>query len=238
MRVPLTPVLESASQLEALARGGSWTLEFPSQTCTWSAGLWALLGIEPGSVAASPAALLAFVVPQDRRRVAAALRRLLRDGKPYELTYRVQLPSGLEQIVLQAAYMRYHATGEPAYAVGTLVDFTVQQHTRKKLDDATATLIATWEHVPEGQLLVDVATGIVVDANPFVERVRGRARADIAERLSPFSSRRRAANAPRRSWPAASTNQCAALKPRCSVQTRCLRPRFRRAARFASVAGC
>ena len=44
---------------------------------------------------------------------------------------------------------------------------------------AAATLTAVWEHVPDGLLLVDAATGTVVDANPFAEAILARGRDDL-----------------------------------------------------------
>jgi putative nucleotidyltransferase with HDIG domain/PAS domain S-box-containing protein len=55
----------------------------------------------------------------------------------------------------------------------------VRRSAPREFDGAATTLLAVWEHVPEGLLLVDAVTATIVDANPFAERVLGRGREDI-----------------------------------------------------------
>lgn len=59
----------------------------------------------------------------------------------------------MESIVLQRARTTFGVDGEPLQAFRTLVDITSRQRIRRKLDDATATLMAVWEHVPESRIL-------------------------------------------------------------------------------------
>jgi putative nucleotidyltransferase with HDIG domain/PAS domain S-box-containing protein len=173
------PALQSAAEMEAIVHAGSWAVVHPGMQCRWSPGLYALLELEPGTVEPSLHAWAEYVHADDREAVLEALGASVRTHEPFEISHRIRTPSGLTKIVLQRARTTYGADGAPAYTVATLVDITSQQRIRKKLDDATAKLMAVWEHVPEGLLLVDTVTGTIVDANPFAEAILARAPSDI-----------------------------------------------------------
>lgn len=165
--------------METIVNAGSWAVVHPSLRCRWSPGLYALLELEPDSVEPSLEAWAEYVHRDERDFVVDALYASVRSHEPFEVIHRIVLASGLTKIVLQRARTTYGPGGEPASTVATLVDITSQQRIRKKLDDATAKLMAVWEHVPEGLLLVDGATGTIVDANPFAETILARRPADI-----------------------------------------------------------
>ena len=169
----------SLASIEEIVHAGSWALKFSTSRCTWSAGLLALLDGEPGSLEPTIEALLALVHSDDRAGVTAAWRAAREEQTPFEVIHRVCLANGVTKIVLHRAITNYGGDGKPIDAVGILVDITNQQLTRKKLDDATATLMAVWEHVPEGLILVDAASGTVTDGNPFAERILQRDHAHL-----------------------------------------------------------
>ncbi|MHB8145740.1 MAG: PAS domain-containing protein, partial [Vulcanimicrobiaceae bacterium] len=157
---------KNLADIELIVHAGTWATRYPSQTCFWSSGLYALLGVEPSSAPPSHDALMLFVHPDDRKAVADAFTSSMLDREPVEVIHRLQLPDGRTRVVLQRASISYGDDGRPAEVTGILIDITSQQLTRQKLDETTAKLMAVWEHVPQGLLLIDSATGIVVDANP------------------------------------------------------------------------
>jgi PAS domain S-box-containing protein len=173
------PELASAVEMESIVHAGNWALAHATMRCRWSPGLFALVDVEPGSVDPAPQTLADYIHPDDREDVLAGLRRSVLLREPYEAVHRIRSTGGLTKIVLQRARTTFGASGEPLQTFGTLVDITGQQRIRRKLDDATATLMAVWEHVPEGLLLVDAVSGTVADANPFAEAILARGRDDI-----------------------------------------------------------
>ena len=193
-----TPESLNASKLESIVQAGSWTMEHATGQCTWSGGLYALLDIAPAHSPPSYELLSSVVHPDDRRNVAAAWREAHVERAPFELIHRLRLPNGLTKIVLQRAQTSYDVAGSPVQTVGMLVDITREQLTRRKLDAATAKLMAVWEHVPEGLALIDAATGELIEVNPQAEHLLGADQAALAgvhyTKLFP-PKRRRAARA-------------------------------------------
>jgi len=193
-----TPESLNASKLESIVQAGSWTMEHATGQCTWSGGLYALLDIAPAHSPPSYELLSSVVHPDDRRNVAAAWREAHVERAPFELIHRLRLPNGLTKIVLQRAQTSYDVAGSPVQTIGMLVDITREQLTRRKLDAATAKLMAVWEHVPEGLALIDAATGELIEVNPQAEHLLGADQAALAgvhyTKLFP-PKRRRAARA-------------------------------------------
>lgn len=187
----------SSESIEAIVHAGSWSIDYTTLHCAWSRGLHALLEIEPGSIEPTYNALRAFVHPNDHAEVDAAWGTAHDDGQPFEVIHRLCAANGLTKIVLHRAIETLGDDGRPVGAVGILVDITNQQLIRQKLDDATATLMAVWEHVPEGLVLVDAATGAVADSNPFADHILGRDHATLTGthfmQLFPPDRRERAA---------------------------------------------
>jgi len=167
------PRMQSPIDIESIVHAGSWTIDYSTQQCAWSPGLYALLDLDPAVFVPAPDALAHLVHPDDDEIVAAAWHAAHVDHAPFELIHRLRLGNGLTKIVLQRANTTYRADGVPADSVGILVDITSQQLVRRKLDDATAKLMAVWEHVPEGLALVDLIDGSIVEINPFAEEMLG-----------------------------------------------------------------
>jgi PAS domain S-box-containing protein len=165
--------MQSSIDIESIVHAGSWAVDYSAQCCTWSPGLYALLDLDPATFEPVPDALTPLIHPDDRDAVALTWHDAHLERAPFELIHRLRLPNGLTKIVLQRANTTYREDGVPLSAVGILVDITSQQLVRRKLDDATAKLMAVWEHVPEGLALVDLRTGGLVEINPFAEELLG-----------------------------------------------------------------
>lgn len=165
------PRMQDPIDIESIVHAGSWTIDYSTHQCSWSPGLYALLDVDPAIFVPAPDALAAVVHPEDRESVSDAWHEAHLERTSFELIHRLRLANGLTKIVLQRANTIYRDDGVPQSGVGILVDITNQQLVRRKLDDATAKLMAVWEHVPEGLALVDLGTGAILEINPFAERL-------------------------------------------------------------------
>jgi PAS domain S-box-containing protein len=165
--------------IEEMVHAGTWAHNFATSRCTWSAGLLSLLGASPASLKASTEALFALVHEDDRAAVTTAWDEARLQRAPFEMIHRLSLADGRTKIVLHRAVTHYRNDGTALDTSGILVNITNQQLIRTKLDDATATLMAVWEHVPEGLILVEAGSGTVTDANPFAERILGLNHEDV-----------------------------------------------------------
>jgi PAS domain S-box-containing protein len=186
--------MQSPIDIESIVHAGSWTVDYSTRQCAWSPGLYALLDVDPVTFVPAPDTLAHLVHPDDEEIVEAAWHAAHVERAPFELIHRLRLDNGLTKIVLQRANTTYRDDGVPTEAVGILVDITSQQLVRRKLDDATAKLMAVWEHVPEGLALVDLSNGSIVEINPFAEEMLGLHQEEIAGRhySSLFPEERRA----------------------------------------------
>lgn len=79
---------------EALAQVGSVEWRSDSGTYVSSPGMWALLGVEPGSLPMDEDTLFARVHPDDVARVESAYARLLKDRLTTSLDFRIVRPDG------------------------------------------------------------------------------------------------------------------------------------------------
>ncbi len=166
---------DGASDIEALAGAGTWSQEAGSDGSFWSAGMYSLLEVDT-STRASHDAFIRHIHPDDRSRWVDAFNEAIAARDSLELTHRIVTGTNRIRLTISRATGHYDAqSGALCYSVGVLIDITNQQSVRKKLDDATARLMAVWEHSQEGLLLVDERNEIV-DCNPSVERMllRGR----------------------------------------------------------------
>ncbi len=172
-------LLEGAAEVEASTGAGTWSLTFASNSSVWSPGLFRLFELDREAVPASQSTLLAHIHPDDREGWQAEFDRAVRQREYFEHTHRIVTATKRTRTVLSRGFAHFEpGADEPLYAVGTMVDITNTQLVRKKLDDATAQLMAVWEHVQEGLVIVAMDRTIV-DCNPSFERIVARSRAEL-----------------------------------------------------------
>jgi len=166
------------SELEAIVNAGTWAMRRATGEQTWSQGTYRLLDLDL-AIPASFDQLIACVHVDDRERFHRAFEEALIDREPLEITHRFVLADGSEKLVLHRIETTYDVTGAPDRSVGGIVDITRQQRTRLRLDDATARLIAVWEHAQDALFLADTGSAGLVDVNPRAEALTGRTRAEL-----------------------------------------------------------
>jgi diguanylate cyclase (GGDEF)-like protein len=153
LAVALANTRRRAGELARLARLGSWELDCATGRMRWSPGLFALLGVSPGS-APTADGLLAVVHPEDRPVVASALERAAA-GSGGTLDFRVVHPGG------EVRWLHVRATasgraGQPARSVcGSVQDVTDRREAEAGLRQALSLLEATLDATADGILVVD-----------------------------------------------------------------------------------
>ncbi len=124
------------AEAERIADMGSWERDHITGESHWSAGLYHILGIPPGTppevaYAASPER----VHPDDESAVQATIARALQSGEPAEYTYRIVLPSGEMRFLNGRTRMVQDAGGRTVRTYGMVQDITEQTRTRQALDE-------------------------------------------------------------------------------------------------------
>ncbi len=125
---------------QAVARVGSWRLDFGSNVLTWSEETSRMFGVEPGS-RLNLSDFIELVHPEDRERMQAAWRAALK-GEVYETEHRV-LGFDQEIWVQERAEIFFNEKGEPVEAVGTVFDVT-QRKQLETLLQSESDMASAW----------------------------------------------------------------------------------------------
>ncbi|MBD2578042.1 PAS domain S-box protein [Oscillatoria sp. FACHB-1406] len=131
---------ERLQEAQRIARIGNWEREIPSDTRYWSEEVFRILEIDPQQSGASFQAFLDLVHPDDAPIVEETYNRHLRDGRPYSIVYRLQMPDGRIKHVQAQCETTYSADGTPLISRGAVQDITQQQEAEIRRDRAEAAL--------------------------------------------------------------------------------------------------
>jgi PAS domain-containing protein len=160
---------------ETAASIGSWSWSRGLHHWSWSDGLWALFGIERGSVDPTYPAFLEIVHPHDRTHFSAALERAFSSEGEHTVDHRIVRPDRSVRVVKSAIEAVFGRDGRPLRLVGTTRDITMiaeaqEQHVR--LAALVELAAKEWRMTCDA---VD-ATLIVSDANGTILRLNEAAR--------------------------------------------------------------
>ncbi|HTC54204.1 MAG TPA: EAL domain-containing protein [Steroidobacteraceae bacterium] len=190
------------NEAQRIAKVGSWTWDFPTDTHWWSDELYRMLEVEPDTGERPYDRFLAMVHPQDRPRLAQARKRTLagEDGDPADV--RIRLASGEERVIQARGRATLDAQGRPLIAHGTLQDITEQRVTQTALkltelryrETQRLAKIGNWEwDLTNGkswwsdelyQILEEDPAQYPADFDRFLQRVHPADRADLQRRQS------------------------------------------------------
>lgn len=123
--------LRLLEQSEKVAELGNWDYELATGTFRWSAGMYRLFGLAPGTPV-SPTIYLDFVVEEDRPIAERLVRHLHEGSAGFEKTLRLQVGQQLKTLHLKAM-MLYDEQGHPARMLG--VDLDISELKRLEADN-------------------------------------------------------------------------------------------------------
>ncbi len=115
---------------QRIGRVGSWELDATDLEMVWSAETFRVLGLAPGEEKTSLEIFSLFVHPDEHTSVMEQLRGAAEAGEPFDLFYRVVLPTGGQRHV--------QLRGEPIESApgrmhGTIQDVTEQHRTQEEI---------------------------------------------------------------------------------------------------------
>jgi PAS domain S-box-containing protein len=153
-----------ALALEAAA-AGLWDFDPLARTTYFSPGFAALLGY-PDVLALKEGFHFAEALhPEERERALAALRRSLREGAPFDETYRLRRHDGGYRWFRGIGRHFHDETHQTERFVGILLDVTAQRQAEEALRESEARFRRMFEHHASPMLLIDPESGAIVDAN-------------------------------------------------------------------------
>ena len=111
--------------------------------------------------------------PDDRAHFGSVLRAAQRDGKPFDVTYRVLRPDGEVRHVRELGEPILGEAGRLIRSVGTIQDITEQKRVEEALRESEALFRAFVDTIPVEVIIRD-AEGRFLFANPAWENMAGR----------------------------------------------------------------
>lgn len=145
--------------VEEVVGAGCWSTDLITGIGHWSAGMYRLLGIEPGSVTPSHQLFREFIHPDDRRNLRNDWPQWALDGLSWNNEFRVIRTNGaVRWLASKAEVVRRDEAGRSVRAAGVLIDITARkedQRGRRLVRDRYVALSRTlssivWVTGPDG----------------------------------------------------------------------------------------
>ena len=161
---------------------GRWNWIIATGELVWSPECLALYGLPPGA-AITYEKFLALLHPEDRGRVAEALRRAIENGTRYDEEKRVLWPDGTVRWTVSRGQVYYDAAGRPARMTGVTFDITdrkrmLAQALRAQRMDSIGTLAGGIAHD-----LNNVLAPILMSIETLRDLVRNEEDAEVLDTL-------------------------------------------------------
>jgi PAS domain S-box-containing protein len=166
---------------QRIAGLGNWELHCATGAVRWSAEASRIFGVVDHVSGGDYDSLLAFVHPEDRDAVKAAVERVTVGGGSFDIEHRVLRPDGSERYVQQQAEAVVGPLGTPVRVTGTLLDVTVRKQAENRAQDQYRFLQTLIDAIPVPIFYKD-ADGIYAGCNKSFESFIGKTRDQIIGR--------------------------------------------------------
>jgi diguanylate cyclase (GGDEF)-like protein/PAS domain S-box-containing protein len=120
-------------EAQSMADLGSWSTDLETGAESWSPGLYRIFGVDPATTPAGHTTHTALVHPDDRGAVRDALARATLDGAPFDITYRLIRPDGVERVMHGRGAAAERIDGELRRVWGTTQDVTERHQLERQL---------------------------------------------------------------------------------------------------------
>jgi PAS domain S-box-containing protein len=156
-----------------------WTMQFVSEGCRDLTGYTAedLVGNRTISYEE-------IIHPVDRARVREEVEAAVREGRRFELTYRIKTRQGTERWVIEHGVAVRSAEGAVSFLEGIITDITENRRAEQALHESEEKLARAFRASPDAISISDATTGRIIDVNEGFERASGFSRDQIIGRTS------------------------------------------------------
>jgi diguanylate cyclase (GGDEF)-like protein/PAS domain S-box-containing protein len=163
-------------EAQSMADLGSWSTDLETGEESWSPGLYRIFGVDPATTPAGHATHTALIHPDDRDGVRDVLARATLDGAPFDITYRLIRPDGVERVVHGRGAAAERIDGELRRVWGTTQDVTERHLLEAGRREAERRFRAAFDHAPIGVCVLDFHgqdPGQWLTVNPALARLLG-----------------------------------------------------------------
>jgi PAS domain S-box-containing protein len=125
------------AEAQRLSRTSSWAWDVRLQKLIYrSPEVYHLFGFDPERDILSPQSFQERILPEDRGRFTEMVQQAVREGKDFEVDFRIDLPDGPTRYVHSVGHPLVGDDGEVTELVGTHVDVTEQYLAKEALEKA------------------------------------------------------------------------------------------------------
>lgn len=147
---------------------GSWVLDLQHNTLTWSAEVYRIFGMPPGTPLTYET-FLACIHPEDREYADRSWQEAL-VGAPYDIEHRIVVGEEVKW-AHERAELQFDAEGAPLNGIGTVQDITehkrAEEALRKKDEHHKAVIESIFKFVPEGVLVLTESLNLLKQNKAF-----------------------------------------------------------------------
>ncbi len=160
------------------ANFGTWSRTVPGDRVIWDARTEAIFGLEPGAFEGTMEAFLARVHPDDRGRITTGHRRLMEEGVPYAVDFRIAWPGGeVRHITTRASLIRSDRDSS-SQIIGMLHDITERKRVEDALRESEERFRTMVEQAGDAMFLIE-PDGSFIDVNQRACDALGYTRAEL-----------------------------------------------------------
>jgi len=152
------------AEAQKLSQTGSFGWKVSTGEVLWSEETFRIYGYDP-TTKPTVELIRQRVHPEDVALLKERIERASREGKDFELEYRLLMPDGFVKYVHVVAHAVSDASGSIEF-VGAVMDVTARKQAEKALRESEEQWKAVFEHNPTMYFMVDTG-GTVVSVNQF-----------------------------------------------------------------------
>ena len=153
------------ARLERLAGMGSWEMDTETGRIVWSPEQLRIHGLPPDQPERTEADFLALVHPDDRARIVDVMARLVGQGEPFHVAYRIVRPDGAVRHLEAPGQMVPGPDGRLTRMIGCSCDVTERMAADAALRASEESYRAIFDASNDAIYVHDPDTGAVLDAN-------------------------------------------------------------------------
>src|SRR6266498_823943 len=128
------------TQAQRIAHLGSYEIDVLAGTSRWSDEIFRILGLNPQNGALARKDLVERIVGEDRQHAMERYDQLVREGKPYNIQYRIKRPDGSIRFVQSMGEPIRNPDGAVVRFAGALLDITERKQSEDNLARLNRTL--------------------------------------------------------------------------------------------------